>query len=75
MFDTSQAITINNNKTTSVVTMITPLYKLNNESLSFNNNNNNGDYFGCINDTKIKNDPLHIIDHGSVLYLICTIAK
>ena len=40
---------------------------------------NNGDSFGRTGDTKITdlkmlpNDPLHIIDHGSVLYLVLQI--
>ena len=33
-------------------------------------NTNKCDSFGCTDDTQITDTPLHIIDHGGVLYLI-----
>ena len=39
---------------------------------SYNNNNNDGDYVGCVGAIKLINTPFQVIHHGCVLYLITT---
>jgi len=49
------------------VTVITVSYKTNDNPPSFNNNNNDGDYFGGVGEIKLIDTLFQFIDHRSAL--------